>query len=100
MSTTSAAALLRRARRLSRLSQQELARLAGVSQSVLSAYERGRRQPSVAAADRIVRAAGFRIALQPGVDEARSSDILPQLLDLTDALPTRPRGELVYPRLP
>lgn len=100
MSATSAAMLLRRARQLSGFSQQTLARLAGIPQSVLSAYERGRRQPSVAAADRILRAAGYRIALKPGVDETRSSAVFPGLLDFTDAVPKRPRGELMYPRLP
>ena len=96
---TIAAHLIRRARRMSGYSQQELARLAGIPQSVLSAYERGRRQPSVAAADRILRAAGYRIALKPGVDESRSSALLPGLLDFTDAVPKRDPGELTYPRL-
>ena len=69
-------------------------------QSVLSAYERGRRQPSVAAIDRILEAAGFRLALRPRINEKRAAALLPQLLELADALPKRERGELTYPRLP
>jgi transcriptional regulator with XRE-family HTH domain len=95
-----ASELLRRARRAAGLTQQALARKVGIPQSVLSAYERGRRQPSVAAAVRILEAAGFRMALRPRIDERRAGDLLPQLLGLADALPKRRRGELSYPRLP
>lgn len=92
-------ALLRRARRGAGLTQRELARRTGISQSVLSAYERGRRQPSVIAAARILDAAGFRFALKPRIDEDRAGVVLPQLLGLADALPKRRRGQLSYPRL-
>ncbi|MDP9397101.1 MAG: helix-turn-helix transcriptional regulator, partial [Actinomycetota bacterium] len=42
-----AAALLREARERAGLSQLELGRRAGVAQSVISAYESGRRQPAL-----------------------------------------------------
>lgn len=96
----SAAELLRRARRSSGLTQQELARKAGIPQSVLSAYERGRRQPSVAAALRILEAAGFTLRLRPMIDLERNARILADVLDLADRLPKRPRGPLNYPPLP
>lgn len=57
MSST-AAELLRTARTLARLSQTELAHLAGVSQSVISAYESGRRQPSLPTLNRLIDATG------------------------------------------
>jgi len=57
----SAAELLRFARQQSGLTQAALARLAGVTQSVISEYENGRREPSFAAVDRIVAAAGLEI---------------------------------------
>jgi predicted nucleotidyltransferase/DNA-binding XRE family transcriptional regulator len=65
-----AAALLRRARKRAGLSQAELAARTGVTQSVISAYESGRRQPAVPALAKLVDAAGYDLALglrrQPG----------------------------------
>ncbi len=55
------------ARLASRLDQAELAALAGTSQPTLSAYERGKKSPGLAIAERIVNAAGWNIALQPRV---------------------------------
>ena len=49
------------------LGQAELAALAGTSQPTLSAYERGKKTPGLAVAERIVNAAGWNIALQPRV---------------------------------
>jgi transcriptional regulator with XRE-family HTH domain len=49
------------------LSQAELAALSGTSQPTLSAYERGKKTPGLAVAERIVNAAGWNIALQPRV---------------------------------
>ena len=51
--------LLRDARLRAGLSQVELGRRAGVTQSVVSAYEAGARQPSLLTLARLVRAAGF-----------------------------------------
>jgi uncharacterized protein with HEPN domain/DNA-binding XRE family transcriptional regulator len=62
--TASAGTLLRRARKQSRLSQVELATRAGVSQSVISAYESGQRQPSIPALARLIEAAGFELTLE------------------------------------
>ena len=56
---TSAGTVLRDARRRAGLSQVELARRAGVTQSVVSAYESGARQPSVPVLERLVAATGF-----------------------------------------
>ncbi len=55
--------LLKRARVSSHLSQTEVARRAGVAQSVISAYESGRREPSVSTLGRLVRATGHRLVL-------------------------------------
>lgn len=56
-----AAAVLKGARKRARLSQAELARRAGVTQSVISAYESGRRQPSVPTLAALVEAAGYEL---------------------------------------
>jgi predicted nucleotidyltransferase/DNA-binding XRE family transcriptional regulator len=64
------AALLRQARKRAGLSQVELAARAGLTQSVISAYESGQRQPSIPALARLIEAAGFDLTLrlrpQPG----------------------------------
>ena len=56
-----AGALLREARRRAGLSQVELARRAGVTQSVVSAYESGGRQPSLPTLARLVNSSGFEL---------------------------------------
>jgi uncharacterized protein len=55
--------LLREARLAARLSQSELALRAGVTQSVISVYEAGRRQPSVPTLEALVAATGHRLDL-------------------------------------
>ena len=56
--------LIRLARNDARLSQRELARRAGTSQATLSAYEAGRKAPSLDTLARIVRAAGQDLRIQ------------------------------------
>ena len=55
--------LVREARRRAGLSQVELGRRAGVTQSVVSAYESGARQPSLPMLERLVRAAGYEVQI-------------------------------------
>lgn len=54
-------ALLCQARKQARLSQSELARRAGVSQSVISAYESDRREPGLRTLTRLIEATGHRL---------------------------------------
>jgi uncharacterized protein len=79
-----AGSVLRAARTAAGLTQAELARRAGVTQSVISAYEAGRREPSVATLSRLVDAAGatLRLHAEPNEVDVRR-------------LPATPRGELV-----
>ena len=55
--------LLREARRRAGLSQAELAERAGVTQSVVSEYEAGKRQPAVPTLARLVAATGHELTL-------------------------------------
>jgi uncharacterized protein len=73
MKAVRAGDLLRRARKRARLSQVDLAAQAGVTQSVISAYESGQRQPSVPVLARLIDAAGFELALglRPQPDRLR-----------------------------
>ncbi|MFZ6991453.1 helix-turn-helix domain-containing protein [Curtobacterium sp. RRHDQ66] len=66
----SAADLIRDARLRAELTQVQLAKRAGVTQSVISTYENGRREPSLAALQRLLFAAGFLtvIDLEPVAD--------------------------------
>ncbi len=94
--------LMAQVRRTSGLSQAELARRSGLHQSVLSAYEHGHRQPSVSALARIARAAGLELAISPLSDAdalERAGKILPDVLELADRMPSKPRPELAYPPL-
>lgn len=94
------AALIGAARRRAGLTQAELARRAGTSQPVVSAYERGHRQPEIDTLARLVEAAGMRLRLvvdagSDGVPPARSNEERAQrlvdVLGLADAIPHRPR---------
>lgn len=90
------------ARRRAGLSQAELARRAGIPRSVMNVYEHGRREPSAEMFQRILRAAGFQLGLQPveqPVDPERAGRILEDVLGLAEALPHRPRQTNDYPPL-
>lgn len=64
---TLAAALLRLARQKAGLTQGDLAERSGVSQQAISAYETGRKDPSLSTLERLLRGAGLemRIHLEP-----------------------------------
>jgi predicted nucleotidyltransferase/DNA-binding XRE family transcriptional regulator len=57
------ATALRSARLRSHLTQGQLAARAGITQSVISAYESGRRQPSVPTLAALIEATGFELDL-------------------------------------
>jgi predicted nucleotidyltransferase/DNA-binding XRE family transcriptional regulator len=63
MEPATAGTLLRQARKRAGLSQVDLAARAGVTQSVISAYESGQRQPSLPALARLIDATGFELTL-------------------------------------
>lgn len=60
--------LLVQAREAADLSQAALAEAAGTSRSTLSAYEHGRKSPTLGTASRIVAEAGFDLTLAPKVE--------------------------------
>jgi transcriptional regulator with XRE-family HTH domain len=90
--------LIREIRNERGLSQAELARAAGLTRSVVNAYEHGRRQPGVDALARIAESTGMRLQVTPeAVDPIRAGRILEQVLDLAAELPYRKPGKLEYP---
>ncbi len=97
---------LLQARRRAGLTQAELARRAATSQATVSAYESGRKEPSVATLVRLLAAAGAHLEVGHGPDRLpspreleRNGRVLAQVLELAEALPARRRGDLRYPRL-
>ena len=92
-----------------RLTQADLARRAGTSQPVVSAYEHGRRDPTYGTLRKLVEASGERLQLDASPP---TSDLLPpasvdeharrllDVLSLADAIPVRRRTPVLRaPRL-
>ena len=59
----SSATVLKNARQAAHLTQMQLAEQAGITQSVVSAYEAGRREPSFITLAKLVKAAGFDLTV-------------------------------------
>jgi uncharacterized protein len=103
------AELIKAVRRRRGLTQAELARRAGTSQPVVSAYEGGHRDPTYRTLRKLVEASGERLQLGatvPTSDVPPARDIhehaarLLDVLSLADAIPVRRRpAVLSAPRL-
>lgn len=103
------AATIREARCEAGLTQADLAERAGTSQATLSAYEHRRKAPSAETLDRILRAAGVRLAIEPATRPVltpgrsrleRLGRTLAEVVELAAELPSRHSPSLRYPRLP
>lgn len=91
------------------MTQAELARRAGTSQPVISAYEHGRRDPTCETLRKLVEAGGERLymdAMPPESDLPPAADVqeharrLLEVLTLADAIPVHRRASvLAAPRL-
>ncbi len=100
-----AAAILRRARLRAGLTLRALAARAGTSHSTLSAYESGRKVPTVETLARIVRAAGYELGVEftpavGGDDRAARGRELAEVLDLAERFPARHAATLDFPVFP
>jgi transcriptional regulator with XRE-family HTH domain len=82
---------LRDLRQKAGLTQSEVARRVGIPSTVISAYECGRRQPSLEVAGRIIEAMGFDIRFVKTLDHVEQGRKLADVLLLAEALPSRPR---------
>ena len=105
MEVVDAAATLRRARLRSGLTLRALAARAETSHSALSAYESGRKVPTVETFDRIVRAAGFDLGVEltpsvGGLDREARGRELAEVLDLAEQFPARHTEKLDFPVFP
>jgi transcriptional regulator with XRE-family HTH domain len=96
-------------RRRHGLTQAQLAARAGTSQPVVSAYERGRRDPTFHTLGRLVAAGGEELVVDavvradgppPALDDTERARRLVDVLLFADAIPVRPRPPgLGAPRL-
>jgi transcriptional regulator with XRE-family HTH domain len=103
------AELVKAVRRRRGLTQAELARRAGTSQPVVSAYEHGRRDPTVATLRKLVEAGGERLRidaappapdLAPAATPEEHGRRLVDVLSVADAIPARRRSPVLRaPRL-
>jgi transcriptional regulator with XRE-family HTH domain len=84
---TDAAELLERARVSSGLTQEELARRARTSRPTLSAYEHGRKSPTVATFARLLSAAGWELVAEPRVSFTQQSAARGKPVWVPDRLP-------------
>jgi uncharacterized protein len=100
---------IKRARLRAGLTQHALAARAGTSQATISAYESGRKQPSLETLDRVLSATGARLEVvserrrrvrRPSKRElARAGRTLREVIELAEALPVKHKRALEYPRL-
>ncbi len=100
-----AARAMREAREKGGLSMREVARLAGTSHATISAYESGRKVPSVATFMRILEACGFALdfVMTPRVryrDGLAREDELMEVLRLAEQFPARLPRYMDYPKFP
>ena len=81
-----AAGLIRLARQKAGLSQREFAESAGLTQQSISAYETGRKDPSLETLKRLLAAVGFemRIRLEPVDDHDAALGVYMESLDSTE----------------
>jgi transcriptional regulator with XRE-family HTH domain len=103
------AALIKAVRCRQGLTQADLARQAGTSQPVISAYEHGHRDPTYETLRKLVEAGGERLqldAVRPPsglplpADPQEHARRLLDVLSLVDAIPARRRSAvLIAPRL-
>jgi transcriptional regulator with XRE-family HTH domain len=96
--------IIKQARLKAGLTQFELAVLCGETQSVLSAYERGKRKPSFDAVNRILMATGTYLVPQRSktskMQMKQRGEKLEQVLELATAFPSKTKSkQLQMPKL-
>jgi transcriptional regulator with XRE-family HTH domain len=96
------ALLIRTARRQSKLSLRALATRAGTSHATLSAYEKGRVDPTTTVFSRIIAAAGQSLeatllGVPSGIDGMSRGEELIAVLELAEQFPARHASQIEFP---
>lgn len=96
------ALIIRTARRRSKLSLRVLAARAGTSHATLSAYEKGRVDPTTTVLSRIIAAAGQSLeatllGVPPSIDGMSRGEELIAVLELAEQFPARPASHIEFP---
>ncbi len=84
--------LLEQARKVAGISQSELARRAGTSRTAISAYENGRKSPSLDTLSRLLNALGFQVTVSPRLVFHEVMGAHGQRYQVPDRLPQLPPG--------
>lgn len=90
---TTTADLITSARRTAGLTQAELARRSRTSRTTLSAYEHGRKSPSLETAARILAVAGHELDARPRVHFRRHRTRRARVVSVPDVLPHLPPSQ-------
>jgi transcriptional regulator with XRE-family HTH domain len=94
--------IIRTARRRSKLSLRALASRAGTSHATLSAYEKGRVDPTTMVLSRIIAAAGQALeatllGVPPSIDGMSRGEELIAVLELAEQFPARHASHIEFP---
>lgn len=82
--------LLEEARRKAGLTQEQLAQRACTSRTTVSAYENGRKMPTLDTAERLLTASGFEFDIRPRVTFRRVAGARGHVFEVPDQLPSLP----------
>jgi transcriptional regulator with XRE-family HTH domain len=86
----SGAGLLAQVRAEAGLRQDEVARRAGTSRTAVSAYEHGRKSPSLDTVDRLLESSGYELAANPRINFTAVTDSRGRARSAPDRLPRLP----------
>lgn len=86
----SVAELLEEARHMAGLTQDQLAQQAHTSRTAVSAYENGRKKPTLDTAQRLLTASGFELDLRPRISFRAVADTRGHIHEVPDQLPSLP----------
>jgi transcriptional regulator with XRE-family HTH domain len=86
----SVAELLEEARHKASLTQDQLAQQAHTSRTAVSAYENGRKKPTLDTAERLLNASGFELDMRPRISFRAVPDARGHVYEVPDQLPSLP----------
>lgn len=86
----SVAELLEQARHLAGLTQEQLARQAHTSRTAVSAYENGRKKPTLETAERLLTATGFELDMRPRITFRDVPGARGRVFQIPEQLPSLP----------